>query len=126
MNPSPMSVRKRAPSGPGASKPGEVVSECDSMDREKTFEELLAWIFDDAREGLRDELSPSDYEKLRRDFVFHMTDWSSDLRRMAALFEVPGLIQKREASRFVIEFLYHVIPHLKAAGRLLLDDVGDP
>ena len=31
-----------------------------------------------------------------------------------------------KATTFLVGFLYHAVPHLKAAGRLLLDDVPDP
>lgn len=96
------------------------------MGREQELEALLGWIFDQMREGLRDDVGPGDYERLKRDFVFHMTDWDSDLKGIASFFETPGAIPKKQAAQLVVGFLYHVIPHLKAAGRLLLDDVGDP
>jgi hypothetical protein len=60
-------------------------------------------------------------EACRRDFVFHMTDWLADLDRITELYHHPEKFDKDEASRLVAGFLYHVIPHLKAAGRLLLD-----
>jgi hypothetical protein len=96
------------------------------MDREKGIEEVLGATFDRMRDYLQKEVSPSDYERLRRDFIFHMTDWRSDLEKLAALYENPGSLKKKDASSIVVGFLYHVIPHLGAAGRLLLDDVGDP
>jgi hypothetical protein len=91
--------------------------------------ELLAKVFDDAREDLRDELEKEgrlgDYEKIKRDFVFHMTDWADDLRRLHAMADAPDVWQTEEATRFLIGFLYHVVPHLNAAGRLLLDKLPD-
>ncbi len=57
----------------------------------------------------------------RKDFVFHMTDWAGDLQRLAALYREPQDFAKTEAEAIVAGFLYHVIPHLVEAGRLLLD-----
>jgi hypothetical protein len=61
----------------------------------------------------------------RRDFVFHMTDWLPDFDRLRAIYEHPEQCDRREAGREIAGFLYHVIPHLKAAGRLLLDKIPD-
>jgi hypothetical protein len=61
----------------------------------------------------------------RRDFVFHMTDWLDDLDRLQAIYHHPEQWDREEAGRQIAGFLYHVIPHLKAAGRLLLDEVPD-
>jgi hypothetical protein len=61
----------------------------------------------------------------RRDFVFHMTDWLSDLDRLRAIYDHPEQCDRCEAGRDIAGFLYHVIPHLKAAGRLLLDKIPD-
>jgi hypothetical protein len=96
------------------------------MGDRQELEKLLGWIFDRVRDGLRDEVTEAEYEKLRSVFIFHMLDWNGQLKQMAELFENPRSIPKKEACTFVIAFLYHVIPHLGAAGRLLLDDVGDP
>ncbi|SRR5260370_15429052 len=61
----------------------------------------------------------------KRQFIFHMTDWLDDLGSLVKLYE-EGNLQKDEAASTVAGFLYHVIPHLNAAGRLLLDHVPDP
>jgi hypothetical protein len=89
-------------------------------------EQLLACVFDGAREGLREELAPEEYENRQHDFVFHMTDWQDDLQRLTDLFKNPDKYDEETASTLVIGFLYHVVPHLNAAGRLLLDEIGDP
>jgi hypothetical protein len=60
----------------------------------------------------------------RRDFVFHMTDWLSDLDHLVAIYKHPERVDAEQASE-IVGFLYHVIPHLNAAGRLLLDDIPD-
>src|SRR5207248_10218441 len=61
----------------------------------------------------------------KQDFIFHMTDWLDDLRRLTAIYEHPEKFDRRTAGCDVAGFLYHVIPHLKAAGRLLLDEIPD-
>ena len=90
------------------------------------LERLLGQIFDHCQEGLRDEISLAEYEKRREGFIFHMRDWSSDLERLARLYHDPEGQDVETTSRLVMGFLYHVIPHLRAAGRLLLDHVPDP
>ena len=90
------------------------------------LEQLLGQVFDGAREGLREDLDPQDYEKRKHEFVFHMTDWVGDLEKLADLFNRPDQQDEESASTLVIGFLYHVIPHLNAAGRLLLDEIEDP
>jgi hypothetical protein len=90
------------------------------------LEDLLGKVFDGAREGLRGHIPPDDYAQRRRDFIFHMTDWKEEIQQLANLFNTPGEKDQNGASDFLIGFLYHVIPHLNAAGRLLLDDVLDP
>jgi hypothetical protein len=80
-------------------------------------EQLLANIFDQLQE-VRD---PIEHARRRQDFVFHMTDWLSGLEGLADLFAHPSKRDKDAAGSFVAGFLYHVIPHLKEAGRLLLD-----
>ena|SRR5260370_5259612 len=89
------------------------------------LQELFAEVFDGAREGLRKELDPTEYEKRRHDFVFHMTDWRKDIDQLYDIINNPGSYDEDSASRILIGFLYHVIPHLSAAGRLLLDDIPD-
>jgi len=90
------------------------------------LEQLLSRIFDGAREGLRGDLDPEDYAKRIKIFMFDMCDWKDDLERLAALFNNPDQQDDEAASVSLIGFLYHAVPHLNAAARLLLDDVGDP
>jgi len=96
------------------------------MSNQKRFEDLMVRIFDDHRDDIREEFGADEHERRRRDFAFHMTDWTGDLERMAALFQDPDRLDLEQATVFVIGFLYHVIPHLNAAGRLLLDEISDP
>ena len=69
--------------------------------------------------------NPSADARAKQDFVFHMTDWLEDLWRLTAIYEHPETFDRRTAGHDLARFLYHVIPHLKAAGRLLLNDIPD-
>src|SRR4051812_49118208 len=55
-----------------------------------------------------------------------MTDWRSDLEQLADLFKHLDRQDEDSASVLVIGFLYHVVLHLNAAGRLLSDEFADP
>ena len=90
------------------------------------FADFLGRVFDDHRADLREALPREDYEKLRFDFVFHMTDWLGDLDRLHALRRAPESWSAEEGTEFLIGVFFHVIPHLKAAGRLLVGESSDP
>ena len=87
---------------------------------------LLEKLFDTQREEWKDALPSEEFEQRRHDFVFHMTDWKDDLERLAALFNNSDQQDEEAATALLIGFLYHVVPHLNAAARLLLDDTGNP
>jgi hypothetical protein len=95
------------------------------MERDKRIRALLQRVFDSCREDLKSELSAEEYERRRLDFVFHMLDWKGDLAQLAEIFEHPESQDKQATEEFLIGFLYHVVPHLNAAGRLLLDNIPD-
>ena len=76
--------------------------------------------------GSRAELPADEYEARRHDFVFHMVDWKDDLEQLAHLFESPQDQDEDAASALLIGFLHHALPHLNAAGKLLLDEIKDP
>ncbi len=61
----------------------------------------------------------------REEFVFHMTDWLNDLDRLWEVYKNPASVSKEVAGDAVFGFLIHVLPHLMAAGRLLLDEIHD-
>ncbi len=111
-------VRKNRPVESGAAQP--------NVSSTLPAEELLHKIFDGAREGLRAELAPQEYEKLRHDFVFHLSEVRDDAARLAALLTEPDKLDEATAATLLIGILYHAIPHLNAAGRLLLDRISDP
>jgi len=89
------------------------------------IEQLLGHVFDSLREDIRSCAKGDDYERARQDFVFHMTDWSDDLSALYKLFEEERPRDKQQATQIVVGFLYHAIPHLRAAGKLLLDTIPD-
>jgi hypothetical protein len=87
-----------------------------------TLEQLLSHTFD----AFRDVDDAADHAKRKADFIFHMTDWMSDLETLAALYKDPNMMDRKAARQFIFGFLVHVIPHLNAAGRLMLDEISDP
>jgi len=90
------------------------------MTRDKRIAGMLRRIFDEFQPD-----GPSMTRHTRREeFVFHMTDWTTDLRRLTKLYASPS-DDSSSAGTTVASFLYHAIPHLNAAGRLLLDSVPD-
>jgi hypothetical protein len=91
------------------------------MSTNPQLEQLLGAVFDRFREGE----DPAVFAKNREEFIFHMTDWLNDLEELTDLYRNPGKHKASKASTLVGGFLYHVIPHLKAAGRLLLDEIPD-
>ena len=88
----------------------------------KELQKLLASVYN-RYQRLDDRAADA---RAREDFVFHMTDWLDDLDRLKAIYEHPEQFDRLEAGREIFGFLIHVIPHLKAAGRLLLDEISDP
>src|SRR5205823_267355 len=112
--------------GLAASKAGNNGWEGNMTPNTAALERLLGQVFDHCQEGLRDEVDAAEYERRRQDFVFHMLDWRGDLTALTRLYENPEGQNVDSASRFLIGLLYHVIPHLSTAGRLLLDHIPDP
>lgn len=95
------------------------------MPKTIAVESLLAEVFDSMRESQRCAWGDEEYASRKHDFVFHMTDWKKDLAVLHALVAHPADFNEEQASDAIVGFLYHVIPHLNAAGRLLLDEVPD-
>ena len=89
------------------------------------LEDLLGRAFDEHQGDLRAALSEAEYAKLRHAFVFHLTDWAEDLEAFHAMGQSPESWTSDRAMHFLIGMLYHVVPHLKAAGRTLLGEVPD-
>jgi hypothetical protein len=118
-----MSAKKPEPNGRQKSTNGGKPSRKNkSRKKPLTREQLLARTF----EVYQDKEDARAYAERKADFIFHMTDWDSDLQTLAKLYQHPDQFDRKEACRFIYGFLAHVIPHLNAAGRLLLDEIPDP
>jgi hypothetical protein len=111
-----MSAKRPARNGSVASKSTGSVSRAKPA-RASNIQTLLAAIYNDYQRLDERKLNA----RCRRNFVFHMTDWSENLRELAELYQHPEKFSRQEAGRIVSGFLFHVIPHLRAAGRLMLD-----
>jgi hypothetical protein len=112
-----MSARKPPPNGAtGSTLTTKYSKKIPSAEIVK-LERLLAGIYR-VYQKLDD---PGADKQCQRDFVFHMLDWIDDLHSLADLYRQPEPYSKSDAGRLVAGFLYHVIPHLMEAGRLLLD-----
>jgi hypothetical protein len=96
------------------------------MNQTAQLEELLGQFFDELREGLRSELPPEEYDRRRHEFIFHMIDCKEDVERLADWLKHPEGPDDTAAAEMLAGFLYHVVPHMNAAARLLLDRIGDP
>ena len=117
-----MSEKKRLRGGKGKSGKTKASSTREIHFPTPALKHLLEAIFDNCR----DVEDPLRNEERRDEFVFHMTDWLSDFQRLKKMYDQPKKVDVEKASTFLIGFLYHVIPHLNAAGRLLLDEIPDP
>lgn len=95
------------------------------MSKVATIEDVLSGFFDSAQDGLQDELPAEEYETRRRDFVFHLMDPKEDLERLVHLLNHGETGSDRDPTLELMGILYHIIPHLRAAGRLLLDEIPD-
>lgn len=85
------------------------------------IENLLGQVYDELQ-SIDDKAANIE---ARRQFIFHMTDWLDDLKSLIKLFE-EGELGKGQSAQTVAGIFYHIIPHLNAAGRLLLDHIPDP
>lgn len=89
------------------------------------IEQLLYDVFDGAQEGLREELGPEEYERRRWEFGFHLTDCRKDLAELSDILQHAEKYDEETACTLVMGCLYHIVPHLKAAAKLLLDEIPD-
>jgi hypothetical protein len=90
-----------------------------SLTPNKELVALLSAVYDQFNEGT------ATVSEARQDFVFHMTDWLHNLKALKAIYDRPGQVDQEAAGKAIASFLYHVIPHLSAAGRLLLGEIPD-
>jgi hypothetical protein len=66
--------------------------------------------------------STAEHDRLKQDFVFHMTDWLKDLQSLSQLYQSPESRNREEAVQAIFKFLVHAAPHLREAGRLLFGE----
>jgi hypothetical protein len=117
-----MSGKKQLRNG----KAGSTPTKSPSKRKEATPRQQLQRVLRTAYNTYQRLDDPAANLEARHDFVFHMTDWAYDLERLASLYARPEAFDKDEAGDRVFRFLIHALPHLLAAGRLLLGKVSDP
>lgn len=86
------------------------------------LEQLLADVFTRVRETE----DPKEHAKRGPDFLFHMTDCGKDVLGLAEVYAKSQTIDPHEAKKAVTQFFLHALPHLREAGRLLMDEIPDP
>lgn len=59
--------------------------------------------------------------EIRRDIVFHLTDWLPDLQAWYDYCESPESMSSSDTVAMLIQFLVHVPNHVAAASKLFLD-----
>lgn len=87
---------------------------------------VLKKLLADAFDWYADQAELPDPATAKRDFIFHMTDWTVDLGNLAALYRHPEVCKRKDAREAIFAFLVHAVGHLNAASRLLLGKVYDP
>ena len=110
-----MSARKRPQNGKPSSTPAVPRSASEIIWPTPELQKVLGKVYD-AYQKLDD---PVVNAACRQDFIFHMTDWLSDLRRLASLYDHPKDTAREDAEDTVFGFIIHAVPHLLAAGHLL-------
>jgi hypothetical protein len=110
-----MSERKRLPNGKPVLASVVRPSTREPVRPTPELQRLLSKVYD----AYRKVDDPALNQACRQDFVFHMTDWLSDLHDLNRLYDRPSSATAKEAESIVYGFLIHAVPHLMAAGRLL-------
>lgn len=89
-----------------------------TIDRNSLETKLLAFFREMAATKSSDNFSSD-----RDAFVFHMTDWRTELGALERLFESPDDYTQKEANQILQGLFYHVLPHLNAAAEIYDDAV---
>ena len=63
----------------------------------------------------------SNFEKDKEAFLFHMTDWQSNLSDLGELFSRPKDFDRDRAKQILQDLFYHALPHLNAAAEIYDD-----
>ena len=87
------------------------------------IQSVMKQAFDRARIDIRAIMPDVEYERCRDDFAFHLFDCFDDFESLIESFRSLDGLNPEEAVQFLMGFLYHVVPHLNAAGALLLGDI---
>jgi hypothetical protein len=66
------------------------------------------------------------HSKKKAEFIFHMTDWRSDLEELAKLYDAPEMVERKAAGQIVYGFIIHAVSHANAARRLIEPGFRDP
>ena len=82
--------------------------------RERKIRAALEKVF----RRFNEDAGPASKDPRTHDFVFHMTDWHSELARLNRLYEHPESGSQEEWDDAVVRFLYHAVGHLLAAAKL--------
>jgi hypothetical protein len=94
------------------------------MDANESLRNILRAVF----EGLREKEEASFSEK-QEEFAFHIVECLDDFENLLMLLKKSASSNETNENamiaREIVGFLYHVVPHLTAASRLLLDGVPD-
>lgn len=113
-----MLAKKRPPNGKPALKPAATSSAIKHVWPTLELQVVLGKVNDAYQHQSGRALN----DECRQDFIFHMTDWLDDLQRLASLYDRPKEVPDAEAEDRVFSFLIHEVPHLMAAGHLLLGE----
>jgi hypothetical protein len=65
------------------------------------------------------ECYPKAVEQKKTDILFHMMDWQTDLKELAALYEKPDSYSYKIAEEILLRFLIHASGHILAATELI-------
>jgi len=88
--------------------------------------DLLGQVFDREWKGVSKSWGKEKYDRLRHSFIFHMTDWLGDLKKLTAVMEHPQDTNPKAAWDAIFGFMIHAMPHLHGAARLMQFEIGDP
>ena len=87
-------------------------------DRERDARDLMMRVFD-SMNGPPEESEAAEYDRRRREFGFHMTDWLSDLEGLHGILSAPRSQSPEVCASEVYGMLFHIVPHLRAAFRAM-------
>ncbi len=90
------------------------------MKQQPTIEQILGQTFDAF------VTKTKGHSKKKAEFIFHMTDWRSDLEDLASLYCKPNAVDREAAQEVVIGFIAHAVSHANAARRLFWPELRDP